>query len=422
MKLRTVGALAAAAVMALSACNQPGASGGASGGTYKLGIDMPQQGSELAGSEPVINGAKLALKQAGGKAGNYTIELPQALILDDAVNGVHDPTQGALNVGILIADPKVIGMMGPLNSNVARAQIPLTNEAGLSQCSPANTNEGLTKPEFGALESRKSTPNDINYVRVATTADLPGPANARYLAEDLGVKKLYIIDDTETFGKGIADNVAKYWTETLKLEVVGHDSVPKTTTDYASILTTAKAKNPDGIYFGGVTASGGARILKAAVQVGLGDIPYMGPDGIQDGTGETPDSFLNLAGADAKNAYATLAGKASFPGGDKFNAEYKAEYGKDATGYAIQGYVCFQILLDAIARAAATNPSGDAAVREAVRKALSDTTHKYQTAMGEISFDANGDTSQKTVSVYKVDTAAAGGKGAWVPAKEITFE
>jgi branched-chain amino acid transport system substrate-binding protein len=416
MKLRSVGALAAAAVFALSACNQPGASGGtSSGGTYKIGIDLPLQGSELAGAQPVINGALLALKQANGKAGNYTIETPKAIILDDAVSGVHDPTQGALNVGILIADPKVIGMIGPLNSNVGKAQIPLTNEAGLSQCSPANTNEGLTKPQFGALDVRKKRPTDINYVRVATTDDLQGPANAKYLGEDLGVKNLYIIDDTETFGKGIADQVEKYWKETLKLTVVGHDSVPKTTTDYNSILTTAKAKNPDGIYFGGVTASGGARILKAAIGVGL-NVPFMGPDGIQDGTSETPNSFLNLAGADAAKSYATLAGKASFPGGDKFNAEYKTEYTIDATGYAIQGYVCMQILLDAVGRASATNPSGDAALREAVRKALSDTTHKYQTAMGEISFDANGDTSQKTVSVYKVEA------GKWVPAKEITFE
>ena len=418
MKLTRLAGVAGVAIIALGAIGCNAGPGG--GGSYKLAIDMPQQGSELAGSEPVINGAKLALKQAGGKAGSYTLELPQALILDDAVSGVHDPTQGAQNAQTIIADTKVLGMIGPLNSNVAKAQIPLTNAAGLAQCSPANTNEGLTKPEFGALDVRKDKPNDINYVRVATTDDLQGPANAKYLAEDLGVKNLYIIDDTETFGAGIANQVEKYWKDTLKLTVVGHDSAPKTTTDYTSIMTAAAAKKPDGIYFGGVTASGGARILKAAVQAGLGDIPYMGPDGINDGTGETKDSFLNLAGADAKNSYSTLAGKASFPGGDKFNAEYKAEFSKDATGYAIQGYVCMQILLDAIGRAAATNPSGDAAVREAVRKALSDTTYKYQTAMGEISFDKNGDTSQKTVSVYSVDLTKA--KGTWIPKKEITFE
>ena len=84
-------------------------------------------------------------------------------------------------------------------------------------------------------------------------------------------------------------------------------------------MTAAKSLNPESIYFGGVTATGGARILKAAVQVGLGDIPYVGPDGIQDGDAATKDSFLNLAGADAKNSYATLAGIGTFPGKAQFD-------------------------------------------------------------------------------------------------------
>jgi branched-chain amino acid transport system substrate-binding protein len=415
MKLTRLAGAAGIAIIALGAIGCNAGPGG--GGTYNVGIDLPQQGSELAGSQPVINGALLALKQAGGKAGSFTIETPKSLILDDAVAGTHDPQTGANNAQSLISNPKVIAMLGPLNSNVAKAQIPLTNEAGLAQCSPANTNEGLTKPEFGALDVRKAKPTEINYVRVATTDDLQSKADADYLAE-LGVKNLYIIDDTETFGKGIADNVDKYWTTTLNLKVVGHDSVPKTTTDYASILTTAKSKNPDGIYFGGVTATGGARILKAAVQVGL-NVPFMGPDGINDGTGETPDSFLNLAGADAAKAYSTLAGKATYPGQEQFLKDYKAEYNLDATGYAIQGYACMQVILDAITRASATNPSGDAAVRAAVRAAISDPTHTYKIALGDITFDANGDTSQKINTVYKVDLTAANGKGAWVADKEM---
>jgi branched-chain amino acid transport system substrate-binding protein len=416
MKLSRFAALAGVAAIAIGTVGCNAGPGG--GGAYKVGMDLPQQGSELAGSQPIINGALLALKQAGGKAGTYTITAPKELILDDAVNGAHDPQTGANNAQSLISDPKVIAMLGPLNSSVAKVQIPLTNDAGLAQCSPANTNEGLTKPEFGALDIRKAHPTDINYVRVATTDDLQSKADADFLAS-LGVKNLYIIDDTETFGKGIADNVEKYWKDTLHLTVVGHDSVPKTTTDYASILTTAKNKNPDGVYFGGVTATGGARVLKAAVQVGLGDVPFMGPDGIQDGSGETPDSFLSIAGADAKNSYATLAGKATYPGQEQFLKDYKAEYGIDATGYAIQGYACMQVILDAIGRAAATNPSGDAAVRAAVRKAISDTSYTYHIALGDISFDANGDTSQKINTVYKVDPTAANGKGAWVPVKEM---
>jgi ABC-type branched-subunit amino acid transport system substrate-binding protein len=88
----------------------------------------------------------------------------------------------------LVANPNVVAVIGPLNSSVAKVQIPLSNAAGLLQCSPANTNEGLTKPEFGALDIRKTNPTKINYVRVVTTDDNQGPAAARYILEKLGKK------------------------------------------------------------------------------------------------------------------------------------------------------------------------------------------------------------------------------------------
>jgi branched-chain amino acid transport system substrate-binding protein len=178
-------------------------------------------------------------------------------------------------------------------------------------------------------------------------------------------------------------------------------------------MTAAKALNPESIYFGGVTATGGARILLAAQQVGLGDIPYVGPDGINDGSGATKDSFLNLAAAAAKNSYSTLAGIGDFPGKADFDASYKAEYGIDATGYAGMGFACAQIVVDALTRAAATNPTDMAGLREAMRVAGTVTDVTYKTVLGDITFDENGDTSQKIVSIYSVDPAGANGKGDW---------
>jgi branched-chain amino acid transport system substrate-binding protein len=424
MKLHRVGALAAVSILAFAACNSSGGSaapstagsaaapsaGTGDKGTAKIALELPLQGSEKAASDPIINGIRLAIKQAGGVAGGYTIEVPDSSIYDDALNGAHDPQTGAANMTKIVSDPDTIAVIGPLNSSVAKAQIPISNEGGLLQCSPANTNPDLTKGAPAAEIRPSGKPN--NYIRVVTTDDVQGPAAAQYIINELGKKSVYIIDDTETFGKGVADAFEAEFTK-LGGTVVKHDAAPKTTQDYVSIMTAAKALNPESIYFGGVTATGGARILLAAQQVGLGDIPYVGPDGINDGSGATKDSFLNLAAAAAKNSYSTLAGPGTFEKKDQFDADYKAEYGIDATGYAGQGFACGQIVIDAINRAGATNPGDMAALREAVRAAGTATDVTYDTIVGGVQFDANGDTSQKIVSIYTYDAAGAEGKGDW---------
>src|SRR5262245_45894058 len=434
MNFRKVSVLASVAVLAFAACSNTGASPAASGaaspagsgstggltpstpqpagdtskGKVTIAIELPQQGSEKAASDPIINGIKLAVKLAGGAAGGYAIEIPQSAIYDDALNGAHDPQTGANNMSKIVADDATVAVIGPLNSSVAAAQIPISNEAGVLQCSPANTNPDLTKGQPAA--DLRTGPN--NYIRVVTTDDVQGPAAAQYIYDVLGKKSVYVIDDTETFGKGVADAFDAEF-KARGGTVVKHDAAPKTTQDYVSIMTAAKALNPESIYFGGVTATGGARILLAAEQAGLGDIPYVGPDGINDGSGETKDSFLNLGGASAKNSYSTLAGIGDFPGKAQFDLDYKTEYGIDATGYAGTGFACAQVVIDAIKRAGATSPADATALREAVRKAGTDTAAKYTTIVGDINFNADGDTSQKIVSIYSVDPAAANGKGDW---------
>ena len=414
MKLRQVGAIAGIGVLVLAGCSQGGTSGGGSKGTVTIAIELPQQGSELAATQPVINGIQLAIKDAGGVAGNYKVEIPKSVIYDDAKDGAHDPQTGAQNMSAIVANQNVIAVIGPQNSSVAKVQIPISNEAGLLQCSPANTNEGLTKPEFGAKDVRSKFPDRINYVRVVTTDDNQGPAAAKYILETLKKTKVYIIDDTETFGKGIADNFQKYL-EANGGTTVARDGVPKSTTDYSAILTAAAAKSPEAIYFGGVTATGGARILKAAVAAGMKDVPFIGPDGIYDGSGATKDSFLNLAGDDATNAFATAAAVGDYPGRAEFAAKYKAAYGADPTGYSATGYACAQVVLDAIKRA------GDQpdlkTLREKVRAAAVDPSITYTSVIGSFKFDANGDTSQKIISFYGYDPATKD----WVFKSQLDF-
>ena len=384
------------------------AGGDTSKGTVKIAIELPLQGSEKAASEPIINGIRLAVKDAGGAVGGYTITVPDSAVYDDALNGAHDPQTGANNMTKIVADPDVIAVIGPLNSSVAKAQIPISNAAGLLQCSPANTNPDLTK---GAPAAQLRTkPN--NYIRVVTTDDVQGPAASQYIYDMLKKKSVYIIDDTETFGKGVADA----FEEDFKARggtVVKHDAAPKTTQDYVSIMTAAKALNPESIYFGGVTATGGARILLAAQQVGLGDIPYVGPDGINDGSGATKDSFLNLA-ARRRQELVQHPGRPRHLRRARTHSTPTTRRSTASTRPATpaRAMPAPRSSSTRIKRAARDQPGRQGRPqggrpRRRHRHRPPSTTRSSAT----ITFDANGDTSQKIVSIYSFDPAGAERQG-----------
>ena len=197
MRYAKIGALAGAVVLVAAACSSAASSGcsaaraaapqrsaAASKGTLKIGIVLPLSGGAAADGQPTLKGAQLAVEQANaaGGIGGYMLEV---LPLDHSVNGKYNEQQGAQDMQTLVGDAAVIGVVGPYNSTVAKVQIPISNDAGLLQCSPANTNESLTKPESGALDYRKNFPERINYIRVAATDDIQGPAMATYAFDKL---------------------------------------------------------------------------------------------------------------------------------------------------------------------------------------------------------------------------------------------
>ncbi len=178
--------------------------GAASVPTLRIGVDLPVSGADAAIGVPTQNGVVLAIEEAnkhGFAGGAYKLD---ASLLDDAVQGKHDPAAGAQNVKTFIADSSVLAMVGPFNSNVAKAEIPLTNDAGLAQISPSNTNDGLTLGD-DAKKLRMAHPDVNAYFRVCTNDTHQGGALAQF-AKTLKFKKVFIIDDNETYGKGLADS------------------------------------------------------------------------------------------------------------------------------------------------------------------------------------------------------------------------
>lgn len=408
MKLSRLGGLGTAAIFVFAACtsggSSPAASSGGGGGgggdiAVKVGIELPMTGGEAPNGVPTANGVALALDQI--KVPGFTVSINQQ---DDAVNGKHDPNQGAKNMQTLANDAQVLFVVGPYNSNVGQAEIPVGNAAGLMQCSPANTAVGLTKGDDGKA-LRKTNPDKIAYVRVATTDDNQGAGTADIAYNEAGGKTAYVLDDTQTYGKGLADGFADAY-QKLGGQILKRDGVPDSTTDFTSYVTTAKGLNPGVIMYGGVTTSGIGLFRRQMAQQGLSNIPLVGGDGIVDGSAATESSFLNIAGPDgATNTYGTVAAIHDIPNPDKFKADYKAKFGQDPGAYSAPAYACTQIFLQAL-KDAGTGTTDLAQLREKVRAYVADTSHKYETALGTVGFDENGDTTQHTISYYKYDATA----------------
>lgn len=340
-------------------------------------------------------------------------------VQDDALNGVHDPQTGAKNMQTLVADASVIGVVGPFNSGVAEAEIPISNGAGLLQCSPANTANAVTQPPEG-LQYRSAHPDKIAYIRTATPDSIQGPSAADYLYKDLGKTSVYIIDDTETFGVGVGKSFETEF-KALGGTVVKHDSAPKSTTDYTPLFTAAATLNPQGVYLAGTTPTGMGLALKQGRTVsGMETIPFVGPDGVADlGPGGTQGATITIAGAAAANVYGTV-GAAHDLTDTTFVPAYTAMFGGAPGAYSAAAYACAQIIVASLTKAAAT-ATDLASAREGVRANAVNSANTFTTALGSLSFDKNGDNTKPFISFYKTDMTLNGGKGDWVFVKQESF-
>jgi branched-chain amino acid transport system substrate-binding protein len=416
----------------LAACGGTGTSTGTGGGntsttgTIKVATEFPTTGADLSSGKPAENGARMAVDEANAAKtipGYNLVFVPKN---DVGPSGAHDPTVGAKNVTDLVGDAEVAGIVGPFNSSVALAEMPIANQAPIALISPSNTNQCLTK-EGAAIgcsgaNDRISTvrpTGKVTYFRIAATDDLQGAASADYLYKTKGLKTVYVVDDTETYGAGIAGTFITEW-QKLGGKVLGHDSI-KSTTDYTGELAKIAAAKPDAIYFGGNDSTGGTPFRKQmATTAGLTKTPMAGGDGLK--TGALAQTIGTISGGPV---YATVAAvdPSKVPAAATFDANYQAKYGQ-LGAYSGGAYDCMKILIQAIKKAidGGTKPptdTGQAATATTFRQAVIDAmkTVTYSGVTGTHSFDANGDTTNKTVSLYQL--ADVNGQSGW---KYVTEE
>jgi branched-chain amino acid transport system substrate-binding protein len=393
------GLLAALLMVGCGGAGGGGDQGGGGGGgeSVKIVSDLPLQGANRAQTTTMVNAIELAIQQRDGKVAGLNVDYES---LDDATAqaGQWDPAKCAENAQETAQNEEVIGWIGPFNSGCAAVQIPILNEAGLAMVSPANTYIGLTKPGGEPDEPDKYYPTgERNYTRVIVADDKQGQAGAALMEEE-GVESVYILDDKETYGKGLADQFQKA-AEEQGIEVLGREGIDGSASNYRSLMNKVAQAEPDAVYFGGIIENNAAQLIKDKVGAGMpnDEVLFVGPDGI------FVDELLGQAGDAANGIYVTFGGLPESElsaEGQEFVETYENKYGDEIQPYTAYAYEAANVMLDAIERAA--EEAGGVPERQAVIEELF-ATEDYEGVLGTWSFDEDGDTSLTELSVQTVE-------------------
>jgi branched-chain amino acid transport system substrate-binding protein len=357
---------------------------------------LPLQGATSAQTGPTVNGIKLALSEVGGKAGQWTVNY-QSLDDSTAAKGSWEAGQCAANARKAATDPKTVYYIGEFNSGCSEVSIPILNQAGVPQVSPANTYVGLTTSEPGSApgEPLKYYPTGTRtYLRIVPRDSIQAASDLLAMKQ-AGCTKVAIANDKEAYGGGLSA-LLELEKGSYGVNVLSNTGIDKTAPNFRSYAATIKGQGADCFFFAGVTANGGVQIVKD-VHAAIPTAKIFGADGVCTGawmnakTGGVPAAIDPLM----QCTVATLD-LTAYPGGKSFLAAYKAKYGVASPDpYAIYGYEDMKLALDTIKGLGAQGNS-----KSAVLKALFTTTAR-KSVLGTYGFDKNGDTTLKSYGLYK---------------------
>lgn len=378
---------------------------------WKVALEVPLSGVQSGYGIPIRNAVQLAVEEinAGGGIDGSTLEI----VVHDEGKGIEAAAEQARQY---VADPGVIAVVGPFSSATAFQVVPRTNEAGLLQCSPSNTHPGLTKPRDGALDLRTARPDDINYIRLAPADDIQAVALASFAYRDLRARSALVIDDGDS-GRVIADPFEGAFEElggrTVRL-TLNPGSDP-------TVLLTAlddPLAPPRLVFFGGAPDAGVA-LRRAMVESDHALTPLLTWDALLDGNSDDHRSYIARVGM--PGAVGSYAAHASLPDHKfSFADAYRQRFGIEPDEYAAAGYACVEIIAAAMRGIADAAPAVEE-VRELLRAFAVDPTRRWETVLGTIGFDANGDALQQFVTFYRVQASGATGSGDWVIFKKQDF-
>lgn len=388
--------------LTLTACGSRGDDSSSSDSkttTVVIGVDAPLSGANSATGLGILGGAKLAVADANKNktVSGVTFKIKE---LDDKAQ----PATGQQNATTLVADEDVLGVVGPLNSGVAQSMQQVFNSANLVEISPSNTNPALTQ---GANWStgKKVRPYKT-YFRTATTDALQGAFAADYAYSTIGKKKVFVVDDKQTYGAGLAA-IFKDKFVALGGKAVGTDHVNAGDTDFSTLVTKIKNSGADLLYYGGQYDE--SALITKQLKAAGSKIPLFGGDGM------FSDTYITNGGAATAGDYVTSVGVpvTTLPAAKTFIADYKASGLKgDYQTYGGYSYDATTAIIKAVGEVVKDGkiPSdARAQITAAVQKT------DFDGIAGHVSFDEFGDTTNKQLTVYEVKD------GKWAAVKSGTY-
>lgn len=385
---------------ALALCVLGGCGGGSGAGTKVRGGELviyssaPQRGPSAAQGRDVDAGARLALDDAGQKAGKFKVRY---VALDASGDkGRWDPARVSANARRAAANPRTIAYIGEIDPEASAISIPILNKEGILQVSPLDTAEGLTRTDgAGPGEPDKYYPSKgRNFARIVPADHVQAAATATYM-KARGVTKVFLVSDRSGYGNSLGRQVADK-VKNRGIAVAGSDFFAPGGSDDASLTSKIQASGADAVYVGADQPSDAVSFVRA-LHAAAPQVSLFGPARL------AVPSFTKAIGPAGSVTFLTdptLDPKLYPPKAAPVFKAFKARYGREARPEALYGYEAMAAVLEAIKAA------GDAGNdRKAVTEAFFATKDR-ESVLGTYSIDGDGDTSLTDYGGYRVRSGA----------------
>ena len=337
----------------------------------KIGVAGPMTGANAAFGEQYMKGAQAAA-DAINKAGGINGEQIKLVAGDDAC----EPKQAVAVANRLVDQDKVIGVVGHFCSSNTIPASDVYADAGVIMITPGSTNPQVTERKLDAV------------FRMCGRDDQQGIVAGDYIVDVLKGKKVAVINDKDTYGKGLADATSAQLTK-RGVKPVLEEGLTRGEKDFSALVTKIRSLGADVVYFGGLHPEAGP-LVRQLREAGLKDVKFMSDDGV------VTDELVATAGGPqyVDGVYMTIGADPRLLPDSKAVVEQFRKAGTEPEGYTLYAYASVQALADAF-NGAKSNKGEDAA------KWLK--AHPVETVMGKKEWDAKGDLKVSDYVVYQWD-------------------